>query len=92
MPTKIVIAVDYRDGQQFVKAQKDMVGRLGLPVPAFEVIHNTESARGRIFDLDHVVFTPRFSADHRTPQRLVELAPVFAHSWHAGRNKGGKSK
>lgn len=85
MPTKIVISFDYRDGQQFVKAQKDMAARLGLPVPAFEIIHNTEHARGRTFDLDHVVFTPRFSSDHLTPQRLVELAPVFEHSWQAGR-------
>lgn len=92
MPTKIVIARDYRDGQQFINAQKDMADRLGLPTPAFEIIHNPEHARGRTLDLDQVIFTPRFSSDGLTPKKLVELAPVFAASWHAGRNKGGNNK
>lgn len=92
MPTKIVIARDYRDGLQFINAQKDMADRLGLPTPAFEIIHNTEHARGRTLDLDQVIFTPRFSSDHFTPQKLVELAPVFMHSWNQSRNKGGKNK
>lgn len=92
MPTKIVIARDYRDGQQFINAQKDMAERLGLPVPAFEIIHNPEHARGRTLDLDQVIFTPRFSSDALTPQKLVELAPVFMHSWSQSRNKGVKSK
>lgn len=87
MPTKIIIARDHRDGQQFMDAQKSVAQRLGLPIPAFEIIHNPEHARGRNLNLDQVVFTPRFAADAGSAQKIMELAPTFMHSWHAGQSK-----